>query len=89
MHCSNINHFPVAIAILSFYGGIGLLIKFGSSSKKPATIEATPAAAIADSTSGSVPALESPAFESFVGTAAFEALLADGDQLAKLLESAA
>jgi hypothetical protein len=57
------------------------------SSKKPAAVVAI-VAAPAKQVDGDVPAIDSPAFESFVETKAFEALLADGDQLAKLLESA-
>jgi hypothetical protein len=57
------------------------------SSKKPAVavIEVAKPTAV---TNDGVPAIDTPAFESFVETKAFEALLADGEQLAKLIESA-
>lgn len=58
------------------------------SSKKPAPVtEEAPAKPVATTNDG-VPALDSPAFESFVETSAFESLLEDGEQLAKLAESA-
>jgi hypothetical protein len=79
----------VAVAILSFYGGLIALYKISGalfSSKKPAAVAIV--AAPAKQVDGNVPAIDSPAFESFVETKAFEALLADGDQLAKLIESA-
>lgn len=78
----------VAIAILSFYGGCGILYKISTlfSSKKPAPV-VEPVKPVATTNDG-VPALDSPAFESFVETSAFESLLEDGDQLAKLAESA-
>lgn len=78
----------MAIAILSFYAGIGVFYKIVSSfSPKKLAIEAVaPAKPVA--VNEGVPALDSPAFDSFIGTPAFEALMKDGDQLAKLLESA-
>lgn len=78
----------VAIAILSGYGGIYVLYKISSafSKKKPVVEPAKPVAAAAPTTG--IPALDSPAFDSFLETPAFEQLLESEDQLAKVVESA-
>lgn len=77
----------MAIAILSFYGGITVLYKIKSAlSSKPVVEVAKPAATTEVVTTG-VPSIESAAFEKFVETLAFEKLLENEDQLTKLIES--
>jgi len=80
----------VAIAILSFYGGIVVLykVKNAISGKKEVVEEAKPTKPAAVAPAGGVPPIESPAFEKFVETEAFEKLLENEDQLTKLVESA-
>jgi hypothetical protein len=80
----------VAIAILSFYGGIVVLYKISSAfSRKPAAVEAVKGLTTTEvvTTSG-VPSIESDAFAQFLETAAFEQLLENEGQLTKLVESA-
>lgn len=78
----------VAIAILSFYGGIAVLFKIKSAlTRKPAVVEVAKPAVTEEATTG-FPSIESVAFEKFLETSAFEKLLENEDQLAKLAESA-
>jgi hypothetical protein len=79
----------VAIAILSFYGGLGVFYKIVSafSSKKPAAV-AVPVLPSTTEDSAGFPSIESAAFEKFLETSAFEKLLENEDQLTKLAESA-
>ena len=81
--------FTVAIAILSGYGGLYVLYKISSlfSSKKPIEETKKPEAAASTPTTG-IPAVDTPAFATFLETPAFEQLLENEDQLSKALESA-
>jgi hypothetical protein len=75
------------MAILGGYFSIYLLFKISSAfTKKPPVAEKSTVAVVTVSTG--VPSLESPAFEKFVETIAFEQLLENEGQLSKLLESA-
>jgi hypothetical protein len=79
--------FAVAIAILSGYGGLIVLYKIYSAvsggGKKEEVVAIKPAKVEAVTTG--VPSIESPAFEKFVETDAFEKLLENEEQLNKLL----
>ncbi len=78
----------VSIAILSGYFGLYLLSKVFSALSKKKPVEEK-VAIIADAVESSgVPSIESSAFEKFVETLAFEKLLENEIQLAKLIESA-
>lgn len=80
--------FSVAIAILSFYGGIAVLYKIKSAlTRKPVVEEAKPVTPTVVVSTG-IPSIESEAFEKFVETSAFEKLLENQDALTKLVESA-
>jgi hypothetical protein len=81
--------YPVAIAILSFYGGLAVFGKIVSafSSKKPATVPVPVLPSTTEDSAG-IPSIESAAFEKFLETSAFEKLLENEDQLTKLAESA-
>lgn len=88
----SLRELPVAIAILSGYGGLVVLYKIKSamsSSKK--VPDKAPAAAAAPAPAGEaeagVPAVDSPAFEKYVESDAFYKLLEDEVQLGKLVES--
>ena len=77
----------VAIAILSFYGGLVAVYKISSafSTKKPVVIEvAKPITEVAPT---GVPSMDSPAFEKFVESEAFELLLSNDEQLNKLMNA--
>jgi hypothetical protein len=83
-----LNHAAVAIAILGGYFGIFVLVKIkGAISGKP-KVEETVTTKVTITTTTGIPALESPEFEKFVETDAFEKLLEDEAQLSKLVESA-
>jgi hypothetical protein len=56
--------------------------------KKAVPVEAAPAVEAAPTTTTGVPSIESPEFEKFVGTEAFEKLLENEKELVKLIESA-
>ena len=76
------------MAILGGYFSIYLLFKLRSAfSKKAPVVEKTPVVEVATVSTG-VPAVDSPAFAQFVETSAFEQLLENEGQLAKLVESA-
>lgn len=83
----------VAIAILSAYGGMVVLYKIKSAisggGKKAATAEPTvsPQPTL-PATTGSIPAIDSPAFDKFVESDAFYKMLEDEKQLETLVESA-
>jgi hypothetical protein len=76
------------MAILGGYFSIYLLYKLRCAfTKKPPVVEKAPVVEVATVNTG-VPSVESPAFEQFVETSAFEQLLENEGQLAKLVESA-
>lgn len=78
----------MAIAILSFYGGITVLYKIKSAlSSKPVVVEEAKPVSTTEVVTTGVPSIESAAFEKFVETDAFAKLLENEDQLTKLMES--
>jgi hypothetical protein len=77
----------VAIAILSFYGGVTVLYKITSAlTSKPKPVETVAVAKVEAPTTG-VPGIETAAFEKWVETDAFTNLLENEEQLKSLVES--
>merc|ERR1712161_161938 len=82
--------YQLAIAILSFYGSlIGLSRIRASFAKQPEAVEEAPKPTTVVVSSSGIPSIESPDFEKYIESAAFLALLSDGDALAKTLEGSA
>jgi hypothetical protein len=81
--------YQLSLAILSAYTGGFILYKIKSAmtSKPDPVVEEKPKT-VAETPSTGVPGIESPAFEKFVETDAFQQLLENEEQLKTLLESA-
>ena len=83
--------FEVAMAILGGYTGMIVLYKMSSAiGGKKKVPEAAPAvvAATTKSTTEGIPSIESPEFNAFLESIAFEKLLENDESLAKVIESA-
>jgi hypothetical protein len=78
--------FTVAIAILSFYGGVTVLYKISSAMSSKPVVEEKVVAKVEAPTTG-IPGIESAAFEKWVETDAFTQLLENEVQLTALVES--
>ena len=74
----------VAIAILGGYAGLIAVVKIGSSlgGKK---VEAAPAPATSSGPSTGIPSIDSPEFDTFIASEAFEKLLGSDEELGKVL----
>lgn len=80
--------FTVAIAILGGYTGLYVIFKIKSLfSRKPVVEAVAPVKDDGVVTTG-IPAIDSPAFEKFMESIAFEKLLDNDEQLTKAIESA-
>jgi hypothetical protein len=73
----------VAVAILGGYAGLFVLVKIGSAMGGSKAEEAAPAASSAPSTG--IPSIESPEFDEFLGSEAFEKLLSSDEEFGKVL----
>ena len=73
----------VALAIMGGYAGLVVVAKIGSSMGKKK--EAPVAAPVSTGPSTGVPSIDSPEFDSFLSSEAFEKLLSSDEQLGQVL----
>lgn len=78
--------FQVALAIMGGYAGLFVVVKIGSAMGGKKKEEAAPAPAASSSApSTGVPSVDSPEFDDFIGSEAFDKLLNSDEQLGKVL----
>lgn len=75
----------VALAIMGGYAGLFVVVKIGGAMGGKKKEEPAPAPVASSAPSTGVPSIESPEFDEFLGSEAFEKLLSSDEQLGKVL----
>lgn len=77
--------YQLALAIMGGYAGLFVVVKIGGAMGGKKKEEPAPAPVASSAPSTGVPSIESPEFDEFLGSEAFEKLLSSDEQLGKVL----